>query len=385
MIQKPQTSRSTYSQGSSTHPSSAFDRHDQSTPQAQKRTRRRVSDRVRSPSDSSGTSSDEDDSAVYSRLSRQTSEPVDGRKAFPAASTAIAPAGGTAYPTRKKTLSDPSRFDSPLAMRVSRGGTAPPSSFGGFARPAPASRRRRGSQSDTEDRTPEPMPSRTGRKSTSQNANVSVTSPTWSVRGQSVPTSPISPGVDSTSFHFRAKSPEEMEQEEQDQEAAELQMEQDRAQEDAEMNDEVEETDDAVGMLGVGGEALNPRLSRISVSDDAPVIGSQTDEQTESTNSLRTSHDKLQALQKQNTDLSRKLKESERQLALLGWVLRPIGSDSTDVSADNDRLVIDLERQLEEARHELAQKRKDDKELRGHELKQNIQISGVSSFIFSRR
>lgn len=41
-------------------------------------------------------------------------------------------------------------------------------------------------------------------------------------------------------------------------------------------------------------------------------------------------------------------------------------------------MVVDLERQLEEARHELAQKRKDDKELRGHELKQNIQISGVS-------
>ena len=40
--------------------------------------------------------------------------------------------------------------------------------------------------------------------------------------------------------------------------------------------------------------------------------------------------------------------------------------------------MIDLERQLEEARHELAQKRKDDKELRGNELKQNIQISGVS-------
>ena len=47
-------------------------------------------------------------------------------------------------------------------------------------------------------------------------------------------------------------------------------------------------------------------------------------------------------------------------------------------SADNDQMVVDLERQLEEARHELAQKRKDDKELRGHELKQNIQISGVS-------
>ena len=49
----------------------------------------------------------------------------------------------------------------------------------------------------------------------------------------------------------------------------------------------------------------------------------------------------------------------------------------TDISADNDQMVVDLERQLEEARHELAQKRKEDKELRGHELKQNIQISGV--------
>lgn len=41
-------------------------------------------------------------------------------------------------------------------------------------------------------------------------------------------------------------------------------------------------------------------------------------------------------------------------------------------------MVVDLERQLEEARHELAQKRKDDKELRGNELKQTLQISGVS-------
>jgi Tfp pilus assembly protein FimV len=50
-------------------------------------------------------------------------------------------------------------------------------------------------------------------------------------------------------------------------------------------------------------------------------------------------------------------------------------------------MVADLERQLEEARHELAQKRKEDKELRGHELKQNIQISGVrprpSSYTYS--
>jgi hypothetical protein len=44
-------------------------------------------------------------------------------------------------------------------------------------------------------------------------------------------------------------------------------------------------------------------------------------------------------------------------------------------------MVVDLERQLEEARHELAQKRKDDKELRGNELKQTLQISGVSQYL----
>lgn len=49
--------------------------------------------------------------------------------------------------------------------------------------------------------------------------------------------------------------------------------------------------------------------------------------------------------------------------------------------ADNDNMVVDLERQLEEARHELAQKRKDDKELRGNELKQTLQISGVSQYL----
>jgi hypothetical protein len=40
--------------------------------------------------------------------------------------------------------------------------------------------------------------------------------------------------------------------------------------------------------------------------------------QTSSVTSLRTSHDKLQMLQKQNTEITRKLKESERQLAALG-------------------------------------------------------------------
>jgi hypothetical protein len=272
-----------------------------------------VSDRIRSPSDDSNTSSEEEGPAPYNRLSRQTSEPVKN-KAFPTPTTAVATSGGIVFPKRKKTLSDSSRLDSPLAMRVARAGGLPPTSFGGFARPSPASRRRRGSQSDTES-TPEFGPGKAHRSTSSQSMHVTATSPTWSTYGEGVPTSPTSPGVDSTSFHSRAKSPEEVEQEED--ETAEMQMDQDREMGDVERNEELEETDDAVGMLGGGSEALNPRLSRISVSC-LRLVNATADGKTESTISLRTSHDKLQVLHKQNADLSRKLKESERQLALLG-------------------------------------------------------------------
>jgi len=263
MIQEPQASPSSPPQAPPSHAPSSFSHQDQSTPQARQRARRRVSDRVRSPSESSGTSSDDEEAPLRDRLLRQSSEPV-GRMAFPVAPNAIDASAGIVYPQRKKTLSDSSRTESPIPLRSSRGGTAPPSSFGGFARPVPASRRRRGSQSDTEERTPESNSGRAGRRVSSQSVNTSLTSPTWSARGESVPSSPMSPGIDSNSFHFRAKSPEEIDQEEH--EAAETQLEQEREQEDVETNEEVEETDDAVGMLGTGSEALHPRLSRISVS-----------------------------------------------------------------------------------------------------------------------
>ena len=42
-------------------------------------------------------------------------------------------------------------------------------------------------------------------------------------------------------------------------------------------------------------------------------------------------------------------------------------------------MVVDLERQLEEARHELAMKRKEDKDLKNSELTYKIQISGVNN------
>ena len=51
----------------------------------------------------------------------------------------------------------------------------------------------------------------------------------------------------------------------------------------------------------------------------------------------------------------------------------------THIRADNDRMVVDLERQLEDTRHELALKRKEDKDLKNNELTHKIQISGVSS------
>lgn len=52
----------------------------------------------------------------------------------------------------------------------------------------------------------------------------------------------------------------------------------------------------------------------------------------------------------------------------------------TDVSydsAENERLVEDLQEKLEEARSEIAQKRKDEKELKSKDRAQLIQIAGV--------
>jgi len=47
-------------------------------------------------------------------------------------------------------------------------------------------------------------------------------------------------------------------------------------------------------------------------------------------------------------------------------------------SAENERLVEDLQDKLEEARSELSQRRKEEKEMKGKERAQAIQISGVS-------
>lgn len=49
-----------------------------------------------------------------------------------------------------------------------------------------------------------------------------------------------------------------------------------------------------------------------------------------------------------------------------------------DLRSENERLVEDLQEKLEETRGEIAQKRKDEKELKSKDRAQLIQIAGVS-------
>ena len=83
-------------------------------------------------------------------------------------------------------------------------------------------------------------------------------------------------------------------------------------------------------------------------------------------------------MQKQNTELDRKLKDSEKQLAVLGCVLRkPFYLADVFRRVENERLVEDLQDKLEEVRSEINQRRKDEKEMKGKERAQLIQIAGV--------
>ncbi|WRT64675.1 uncharacterized protein IL334_001609 [Kwoniella shivajii] len=348
---------------SSSLPPTSFRAAVQSTPDESSSRRRRHSDRIKSPSDSSSNSSG-DDEEVRPRSQRQVSAPPASARSFPTNINAAPPPPAGWLPIRKQTISDPSRFDGTLSSpRSSRVRGTPPSAFGGFARPSPASRRRRGSsgatgQSNEDDRkSPEPPRPSMGRSTSS--ASISMTSPPpWQTRYDSRPTSPSSPidEVDNTSFHARAKSPETDGDDEPDQ--AEMDTFIPAGQHDADLdNDELDEIDADVmgqGMVGVGSDTLNPRLSRIS---------------TESTNSLRTSHDTVAKLRKENTELLRKLKETEKTLAIQG--------------AENERLYEDLQARLEEAQSEIAQRRKDEKDLKGKDRAQLIQISGFEADIIS--
>ncbi|WWC59592.1 uncharacterized protein I303_102149 [Kwoniella dejecticola CBS 10117] len=327
----------------------------QATPDQPISRRRRHSDRIKSPSDSSSSSSGDEDNA-RPRGQRQTSAPP---RTFPSnPNAAPAPPKGW-QPIRKKTLSDPNRSDgsvnSPLSSRV-RG--APPSAYGGFARPSPASRRRRGSSGapeQYEDDRKSPEPSNIPRSLSS--ASIAMTSPpAWQTRYDSRPTSPSSTAdeVDNTSFHSRAKSPGTEGDDEADHAEMDTFVPAGQHEEEEDVHEELDEIDLDIMGQGLRSDTMNPRLSRIS---------------TESTNSLRTSHDTVARLRKENTELLRKLKETEKSLAVQG--------------AENERLYEDLQVRLEEAQAEIAQRRKDEKDMKGKDRAQVIQISGFEADIIS--
>jgi hypothetical protein len=260
MIPKPQPNRSispSPDTGQTSLPPTSFRSPDQSTPRQHSSSHRRHSDRIRSPSDSS--SSDEEGQAPH-RLERQTSAPPIPVP-FPNTGTSKNAQNRPLPPRRTKTLSDPSRLDSPLAMRI-RGGVNPPSAFanGSFARPSPASRRRRGSAgASPEDdiRSPELEPRAIQRSTSTLSMGRSAKSPTW----ESDPKSPTSPtGLDHTSFHDRAKSPETDGEEEEPQGSIGSSY-----GDEPSGVDEIEELEDVVDREFTGKDMVS-RLSRISVS-----------------------------------------------------------------------------------------------------------------------
>ncbi|OCF33867.1 hypothetical protein I316_04579 [Kwoniella heveanensis BCC8398] len=349
-------------------PPSSFRSLSQYTPDQSTRRRRRHSDRIKSPSDTSSSSSSSEEEDHPPRNERQRSAPPQTGKAFPASTAAAPPPPAGWLPIRKKTLSDPSRPDlslnSPLSART-RGG--PPSAFGGFARPSPASRRRRGSSGahqnqtfDDDRNSPEytGRPSIGGRSTSSASNHQSLSSPPpWQTRYDSRPTSPSSQDeVDNTSFHARAKSPGTEGDDDVDYAEMDAFIPAGHHDDDDIGQHEADEVDsDVMGQgMTASHDTLNPRLSRIS---------------TESSISLRTSHDTVAKLRKENTELLRKLKETEKSLAIQG--------------AENERMYEDLQIRLEEAQAEIAQRRKDEKDLKGKERTQLIQISGFEADILS--
>jgi hypothetical protein len=151
--------------------------------------------------------------------------------------------------------------------------------------------------------------------------------------------------------------------------------------EEEETQDEDGEVDEGEDVVGDIGDGLNPRLSRISVSFSEFLIVSA--DIRDGINDIIT-HISRQAASVAEAEYRSITKAQRVRTTTVPARVRQRhyrGCGMLKGSADNDRMVVDLERQLEEARHELAQKRKEDKELRGHELKQNIQISGVSGTV----
>ena len=231
----------------------------QMTPPIVNKPNRRHSDRVRSPSDSS--SSDSDDQTRV----RQTSM----AKPFPLGSAHERSNIPRPVAQRVKKLSDSSRLDSPLAVRR-RGSQQPPSSyspFGAFSRPSPANRRRRGSAESnpgpetTADLDSRP-PSQARVRKISQ-PSMRSSSPLWSGSQPSNPSSPLFPTFTQHRSFSGGGQTDASEVDELEEADRSLNL---QPTADADPSEELDLLDEVIGGHLHGLDSMNPRLSRISVS-----------------------------------------------------------------------------------------------------------------------
>lgn len=158
---------------------------------------RRVSDRIKSPSDSSDTSDEEVQQSSLETRSRKTSA-SQGLRSFPSASFAVTGAQSASIPARIKRHSS-SDLDSPLAVRSRSQPSYGPVS--GFAKPHPHAHLRRTSRDVSghsfDDAVSEAAP-------TARNGRTISSSSFASTGGRS---DSSAGAIDDTSFHEGLKSP----------------------------------------------------------------------------------------------------------------------------------------------------------------------------------
>lgn len=215
---------------------------DQSTPPVSTKPHRRHSDRVRSPSDSSGSESDE-----------------AARLDHPAPAPRVLASGIPRPVARRNKHSSSAAPETPVAARSPTHAPSSFSPFGAFARPSPMNRRRRGSMRSPTPEAEEDHPSFDQPVRHPSSSSIGRISPSWS--GQGNATSPTAPQFDfETRPYHRGMTPEQGDDED--------------AEEAGQSDDDAEEEFDRVEEdLRRANDSLNPRLSRISVR---PIICPRT-------------------------------------------------------------------------------------------------------------
>lgn len=240
-------------------------REAQLTPPVKVRSTRRHSDRVRSPSDSSGSDSD-----MGARARK-----ISGTAAFPEGPSQMISSIPRPVAQRAHHLSrtGPSHDIHKDARR--KGNQQPPSAyspFGAFARPSPASRRRRGSTESApaadvmSDESSYPRPTSQTRVRKISQPSLRASSPLWSGSQPSNPGSPLFPTFNTHRQQSRSWDDEIATLEEKDVDDADHSLDLDDQGATVALEELDQLGDDLSSDLGQQNGSLNPRLSRISVS-----------------------------------------------------------------------------------------------------------------------